>query len=121
AVSAGEFIVDDELPVAITLSGGILKGTGTAGVLVVNTGGTLAPGLSPGCLNSGNLTLAGTFEVEIGGTTACTQYDQQKVTGAVNLTGGTLNTSLVNGFTPTAGNTFTIIDNDSNDAVTGTF
>ena len=101
--------------------GGTLKGSGTVGILNVSAGGKLAPGLSPGCLNSGNLTLAGTFEAEIGGTTVCTQYDQTTVTGTVNVTGGTLVTSRYNNFTPVAGQTYTIISNDAADAVTGTF
>jgi hypothetical protein len=101
--------------------GGILKGTGTVVNTVVDVGGTIAPGLSPGCLNTGDLTVLGSFEAEIGGTTACTGYDQIKVTGAVDVTNGTLNTSLYNGFKPAAGQTYTIISNDGADAVTGTF
>lgn len=47
-------------------------------------------------------------------------YNQQNVTGAVNLGGATLNVSL--GFTPAVGNTFPIIVNDgTTDAVSGTF
>lgn len=99
---------------------GTLKGTGTAGDVVVY--GTIAPGLSPGCLNTGDLTLqdGSTYDFEVGGTTACTQYDQIKVTGTVTA-GGTLNTILYNNFKPTAGQKYTIIDNDGADAVTGTF
>lgn len=100
---------------------GYLMGNGgTVGTLSVAAGGFLAPGNSPGCLNSGNLTLAGTYEVEIQGATACTGYDQTNVTGTVNVTGGTLNASTT-GFVPTAGQTYTIINNDGSDAVTGTF
>lgn len=104
------------------LSGGTLKGVGTAiGVLVVNSGGHLAPGQSPGCLSSLGTTLAGSFDVELGGTTACTEYDQLSVTGAVDVTGGTLAISRYNNFEPSVGNSFAIINNDGNDAVTGTF
>ncbi len=102
-------------------SGGILKGTGTVGDLSVFAGGTVAPGHSPGCLNSGNLTLSGTFQAELGGTDACTGYDQMKVTGTVDVTDGTLSVSLYNGFKPSKGSSFTIIDNDASDAVVGTF
>lgn len=102
-------------------SGGILKGTGTVGVLTIDAGGNLAPGLSPGCLNSGNLTLSGTYQFEVGGTTACSGYDQIKVTGTVNVSGGTLEATLYNGFVPSVGQSYTIIDNDGVDAVTGTF
>lgn len=102
-------------------SGGILKGSGKVGALDVNSGATLAPGHSPGCLSSGNFTLAGVYQAELGGTTACSGYDQMKVTGTVNVTGGALDVSFYNGFTPKAGDTFTVIDNDGTDAVTGTF
>lgn len=102
-------------------SNATIKGTGTVGELDIRTGGNLKPGLSPGCLNSGNLTLSGNFEAELGGTTACSGYDQQVVTGTVNVTGGTLNTVLYGGFKPAVGNSFTIISNDAADAVTGTF
>ena len=102
-------------------SGGKLMGSGTVGILTVDTGGTVAPGHSPGCLTSGAFTLSGTYEAELGGTTACTDYDQMKVTGTVTLTGGTLNTVLYNSYKPAKGTTYTIIDNDGSDAVTGTF
>jgi fibronectin-binding autotransporter adhesin len=109
---------------AVTIgSGGVLKGTGTVGNLSVGTGGKLAPGLSPGCINTGNLTFisGSTYEFEVGGTTACTQYDQTKVTGTVDLGNGTLSTVLVNSFTPAANQSYMIIENDGSDAVTGTF
>ncbi len=100
-------------------SGGTLKGTGTIGVLTV--GGTVAPGHSPGCITSGNLSISGTYQAEIGGETACTGYDQLKVNGTVTLNNATLATSLYGGFLPKQGTTYTIIANDGNDAVTGTF
>jgi autotransporter-associated beta strand protein len=102
-------------------AGSTLQGNGTVGQLSVASGGAVAPGHSPGCLNTGNLTLSGTYQAEIGGTTACSGYDQLKVTGTVNVTGGTLSASLYNGYQPKAGETYAIIDNDGSDAVTGTF
>lgn len=100
--------------------GGILKGTGTVGVLDIATGGILAPGHSPGCINSGNFSLTGTYQAEIGGTTACSGYDQTIVTGTVDVTGGTITPSLYNGFVPSVGQSSTVINNDGSDAVTGT-
>src|SRR5205823_5973189 len=47
-------------------------------------------------------------------------FDQLQVHGAVNLGGAGFDLSFVNGFTPAAGTTFRLIDNDGNDAVTGT-
>lgn len=101
--------------------GGTLKGTGTVGALIVAQGGIVAPGHSPGCLNTGDLTLSGTYQAEIGGTDPCTGYDQIKVTGTVDVTNATLDATLYNGFVPKVGQSYTIISNDGTDAVTGTF
>lgn len=121
-VSDVMIITGSQAASATTVSNtGTLKGTGTVGALTVSTGGHLAPGLSPGCLISGNTSIAGNFDVELGGTTACTEYDQLQVTGTVDVTSGTLNVSRFGGFTPAVGQTFTIISNDVADAVTGTF
>jgi hypothetical protein len=101
---------------------GRLGGIGTiTGALTVKPSGILAPGFSPGCINSGNLTINGTYEVELQDVVACTKYDQTKVTGTVDLTGGTLNIIRYGGMVPRLNNTFMIIDNDGSDAVTGTF
>lgn len=104
-------------------SGGLLKGSGTAESIYVFSGGTLAPGNSPGCMTvtTGGLNLAGTYEVELEGTTACSGYDQTDVTGTVTLTGATLNLSLLNNYKPKLNDTFTIIKNDGSDAVVDTF
>lgn len=105
------------------VKGGTLKGSGTVGDTAVTYGGILSPGTSPGCINTGNLSMVSgtTFLAELAGTTVCTEYDQTRVTGTVSLGNATLSTVLLNNFAPVAGNTFTIIANDSNDAVTGTF
>jgi hypothetical protein len=44
-----------------------------------------------------------------------------KANGTVSLNGATLNVSLNNNFAPTISQTFTLIDNDGTDAVSGTF
>ncbi|MFO0797558.1 MAG: LamG-like jellyroll fold domain-containing protein [Gemmataceae bacterium] len=106
---------------AVTVNGGTLGGTGTVGGTVAMSSGTVAPGTSPGVLNSGSVTFTGgTFQVEVNGTTVGTQYDQLNVTGAVALGAGTTALSLP---TPTiaAGATYTIINNDGTDNVTGYF
>jgi hypothetical protein len=46
-----------------------------------------------------------TLQIELGGPAAGTQYDQINVAGELIL-GGTLEISLINGFMPTAGQTF---------------
>jgi len=115
-------IVDGVRGAVLVHDKGILMGTGTVGALTVNLGGIVAPGHSPGCLNTGSLDLFGSYNAEIGGTTACTGYDQLKVTGTVKLEAkNTLNISLYNSFKPVKGQKYTIIDNDGSDAVTGTF
>lgn len=113
------------------LNGGILKGTGSTqyGILVAN-GAIVAPGMSPGCLTAGTtLSLNGEYQFELGGTDPCTGYDQIKVlnsgsaTEAVMLdnTSSILTTSRYNGYTPTQGQVFTIIDQAGSAAVSGTF
>ncbi len=52
--------------------------------------------------------------------TAIGDYGQIIVTGSVNLA-GTLGVELLNGFTPTVGNTFVIIDNRGTNVILGTF
>jgi len=127
-VNAGTLLVNGAQGTsAVSLNGGTLGGTGTVGAITSTaTGGTLSPGnpeTNPGILNSGNLNLsaAGTrsFAVQLNGTVAGTSHDQLNVTGTVNLTGATLSGTV--GFAPTNGDTFTIINNDGGDLITGTF
>lgn len=105
----------------VTLTGGTLKGTGTVGVVTMSSG-TVAPGASPGVLNTGNLVFTGgTHAVELGGK-AAGEFDQLNVTGTVALgSETTLSLSLVNSFAPAVNDSFVIIANDADDAVTGTF
>lgn len=100
---------------------GVLKGNGQVGDASFNSGSTLDPGASPGCLATGDLTLdnGATFIVEIDGTTVCSEYDQTQVSGSVTLTDPTLSIDAT--ITPAVGDVFIIIDNDQNDAVSGTF
>ncbi|HUK22511.1 MAG TPA: autotransporter-associated beta strand repeat-containing protein [Gemmatimonadales bacterium] len=123
-VSAGTLLVNGaQGGSAVSLNGGTIGGTGTVGAITSTAaGGAVAPGQGPGILNSGNVNLstgAPSFVVQLNGTTLGTGYDQLNVTGTVNLTGATLSGSV--GFTATDGMTFTIINNDGADAITGTF
>ncbi|HEX6625089.1 MAG TPA: Calx-beta domain-containing protein, partial [Pyrinomonadaceae bacterium] len=96
---------------SFALQGGTLRGAGTFTGSVNNTGGTVAPGASPGCMNvTGNYTQgpAATLAVESGGTTVCTQYDRLAVGGAATLD-GTLAVTLIGGFTPSVGQTFQVV------------
>ncbi|HEX8073006.1 MAG TPA: LamG-like jellyroll fold domain-containing protein [Pyrinomonadaceae bacterium] len=88
-------------------SGATLSGAGTVAANLSNAA-TVNVGGSPGCLNitgSYTQTAAGTLNVEIGGATPCTQYDQLNATGAASLN-GTLAVSYINGFAPALGATF---------------
>ncbi|NQV25070.1 MAG: FG-GAP repeat protein, partial [Rhodopirellula sp.] len=128
-VFSGTLLVDGSLAAASSVfvdSGAFIGGRGSvAGPLTVN--GTVAPGNSPGVLNTGDFTFGdnSTFEVELGGTmpgNGTTNHDQLNVTGMVAI-GNTvaLDVILFNGFVPASGNTFTIINNDSTDPITDTF
>jgi T5SS/PEP-CTERM-associated repeat protein len=129
-VSAGRVIVGAPVSLAgstsdggtvIVSNGGTLQAgevrIGTSGLVggsggtiigsVILDGGTLAPGLSPGILNIvGDLTvLDGILKIEIGGTGAG-QYDVLNVSGTTMITGGTVLFEFIDGFAPTAGQTF---------------
>jgi len=97
----------------LSVNGGSLDGVGTLGYNVVDAG-ILTPGDSSTV--TGKLSVADTYtqssagslDIQINGTTAGTNYDQLKVTKAATL-GGTLNVTLGAGFTPTVGQSFTIL------------
>jgi autotransporter-associated beta strand protein len=96
--------------------GGLAKGAGVYDIVNVADGGVLAPGNSPGILTAATVrfnttsTIAGpVLSIELAGTTPGIQYDQLRVTSALSL-GGTLAVTLINGFTPAAGNSFDILD-----------
>ncbi len=83
---------------------------------------TLKPGASPAQVTiNGDLALSSgdTLVMDINGTTPGTDYDQLKVLGTVNLGSATL--SLIDGPNVQGCGTYTIIDNDMADPVTGTF
>lgn len=110
-------------------AGGVLKGTGKIQyTLSVFKGGVIAPGNSPGCLTSNSLSLSGEYRFELGGADPCTGYDQLKVLNTSDASymlyfgaDSLLTTSRFNGYTPTQGQTFTIIDYGGTKAVQGTF
>ncbi len=102
-------------------SGALLKGNGGLSSSTIQSGGTLAPGHSPGCLSFSSVTLNGTLTDQIGGTIACADYDQLNVSGNADISNSTLQVSFVNGFSPSVGQTFTIINNTGSSPITGTF
>jgi fibronectin-binding autotransporter adhesin len=101
-----------------------LSGTGNdviGNLTLTGAGATASPGnAGVSVLNTSNLSVAsgGSLNIDLTGLTAGTQYDQVNVTGTVSL-GGTLTVTPT--FTPAIGSTFTVINNDGADAITGTF
>ncbi len=81
--------------------GGIIAGAGTfTGPGLIKNGGTLLPGSTVGTLTwNGNLNVqsGGLLEIEIGGTTAGTQYDVVNVSGTCTMNGA-LSVRFLNGF-----------------------
>jgi len=122
-VNAGRLIVDGSITSPVTVNDtGTLGGAGTiSGTVTINSGGRLSPGSSTAILHTGNLSLTtgSALIIQINGATAGAQYDQVDVTGGVTLGNATL--AVAHGLVPSAGQTFTIVDNDLSDAVAGTF
>jgi hypothetical protein len=115
--TAGSTVVNGTLTATslgtLSVNGGTLDGVGTLGYNVVDAS-TLTPGDS--ATVTGKLTVADTYtqssagalDIQIDGATVGTKYDQLNVTQGATL-GGTLKISLGTGFTPTPGETFTIL------------
>jgi autotransporter-associated beta strand protein len=122
-VSAGTLIVNGNISTSTltTVNGtGTIGGSGTTGALSIAAGGTHNPGNSPGIMNTGDYTMAGTLNIEaIGKTPGITGHDQVNVTGTVNLSGN-LATAFTAG-TYVNGDLLFILLNDAADAITGTF
>ena len=101
--------------------GAVLKGTGNIipgwgpEVTIVNDGGFVSPGLSPGALEiDGDYeqTSLGQLSIEIGGVSAGVEYDLITLTGDATL-GGILDVTLIDGFVPAATDRFTFLVADS--------
>jgi len=92
----------------ITLNG-YVKGVGTFDNVTFS--GTFSPGFSPATINMGGNVEFGesaTLEIEIGGLTPGTQHDRVNIAGQATLN-GTLELSLINGFVPAPGDSFTVM------------
>ncbi len=102
----------------ITLSGWI-KGTGMLNNVSFAPGATYDPGFSPATVNVGNIAFSSgsTLNIDIGGTTPGSQYDQIISSGTPTLA-GTLSLSPYGGFVPVAGDKFIVM---TYPGATGTF
>ncbi len=92
----------------------------------LSIGGTLTAGdggASTGQLALGNFSFGsgGTLAIALNGAHAGAGYDQIVADGTVNLNNAMLNLSLGAGFTPTLGESFDILVNDSGAPINGTF
>jgi len=125
-VAAGRLEVNGSLGsgTVTVQTGASLGGTGSiAGAVNVQAGGFLAPGNSPGILQTGNLTVSGMFDAEIAGAArGVLGYDSVGVTGSVTLGADSeLAVTLLNGFRPARDSLYFLIVNDGSDSVVGTF
>jgi len=96
-----------------TLTGGTITGSGVINATLVNTGGTVSPGVAVGILSTGagkdyEQGAAGNLFVEIGGTTPGVGFDQLIVAGNASLD-GQLEVIFANGFVPQVGQTFQVV------------
>jgi hypothetical protein len=95
----------------VGLNAGLLDGNGTLGGPLTNTGGMVSPGTSPGTLTiEGEYVqgAAGTMKVDIAGAAPGVGYDQLLV-GSASLA-GTLAIVAGEGFAPSPGEEFTILE-----------
>jgi fibronectin-binding autotransporter adhesin len=91
---------------------GSYGGTGTSGGGDLHFEGDLTPGFSPASVTLDNHVVLGpqaVTKIELGGTAPGSQFDQLHITRALELD-GTLQVTLINGFGPTAGQSFDILD-----------
>jgi len=108
-----------------TVFGGVLGGTGEIDAAVDVQGGAFAPGVSPGGIVTGDLTLgsASSFQVELGGTffvlDGTEEYDRAVVNGDVIVNQGLLEVSLFGGFVPVQNDRFLIVENRGSNPVGG--
>ena len=102
----------------LNINGGTIEGNGTINVAVTNSGL-----LNPRYVSNtefGRLTINGNYtetnnasiNIQLGGNTAGVNFDQVDINGSANFD-GTLNISLLNGFTPTVGSTFDVLTYDA--------
>ncbi|MEQ9461271.1 MAG: hypothetical protein RIG82_10000 [Phycisphaeraceae bacterium] len=97
-------VIGDSSANPITLTG-YVKGVGTLDNVVIT--GTDAPGFSPATVYRGSVAYEGRLEIELGGTSPGS-FDRI-VHSAMANTGGTLDLALINGFTPSLGDTFEVV------------
>ncbi len=96
---------------SLLLLGGVATGSGATTANIVNTGGIVRPGNTPGLLSitgSYSQSDAGVLEIELAGLVPGSEHDALEITGSATL-GGTLDVRLIDGFVPQAGDSFVIL------------
>lgn len=104
ATISGDYGFDGGLLDVVTMNGNLTQ-----------TGGTLAPGDSPGIttINGDYFLNGGSLDMELGGLLQGTEYDYLDINGDWFLNGGTLNVLAFNGYAPTLGATYDLFDFNS--------
>ena len=95
--------------VIVFAAGSTVSGIGSFENVVFD--GTYSPGNSPAITNltNGQFSSDSSLLIELGGTQPGTQYDRVVDSGVLTLLGGTLNVALYNGFMPSLGDSFEIL------------
>ena len=118
---------------AVLVQNATLKGSGQLRIVQVEDNSLtarIAPGSSAGRLRANALlfpaSAEGVLEIELGGASPGTTFDQFQVessaiNNSVNLNGAALDLKLINSFTPAVGANFRILNNLDGDTSTGTF
>lgn len=86
---------------------GLVKGVGGYGGTIIFSG-EFSPGLSPAEVEMENAVMRGDTTIELGGLIQGDEYDHIKARGRAIL-GGRLSIDLIDGFTPSAGDSFTVV------------
>ncbi len=98
-------------------STGTIAGVGTVDMSGLTLGGVTNSGVvAPGVSGAGMLAFDGAYvqqpsadlQIDIGGTSAGTQYDRLAISGSAALS-GSLHVNLINSFTPSSSDVFTIL------------
>ena len=109
----------------MTVSGGVLRGSGSiTATVVVADGGELAPGAAAtesGCPEISALELqpGAVVTVDVAGTTACDEFDQVRAS-SVSIDGAVLQLNIDGGFTPALGEEIVFFSN-SGGTISGAF
>lgn len=130
-------LTDTELSRIVSPTPIVTVGSSNTGIVTINTaitrpyssnfrifGNPVNPAFSGTDVNTNGGTLSfgigSSLNFDIDGTTVNTQYQQFAVNGLVDLSNAALSFTG-SSYSPTGGETFTIVNNDGADAVTGTF